>query len=48
MISTPYAPESAAGVRWDDAAFGIDWPPAAERVIGERDLSWPDFELRAS
>jgi dTDP-4-dehydrorhamnose 3,5-epimerase len=43
MISTPYAPESAAGVRWDDAAFGIDWP-AAERVIGERDRGWLDFE----
>jgi dTDP-4-dehydrorhamnose 3,5-epimerase len=48
MISTPYAPGSAAGVRWDDAAFGIDWPPAEERIIGERDRGWPDFEPQAS
>jgi dTDP-4-dehydrorhamnose 3,5-epimerase len=47
MISMPYAPESAAGVRWDDGAFGIDWPPAVERIIGERDRSWPDFEPQA-
>jgi len=26
MISEPYAPESAGGVRWDDPAFGIVWP----------------------
>ena len=24
----PYVPEAAAGVRWDDPAFGIEWPPA--------------------
>ena len=47
MISTPYAPESASGVRWNDAAFGIDWPPAVERIIGERDRGWPDFEPQA-
>jgi dTDP-4-dehydrorhamnose 3,5-epimerase len=30
-------------VRWDDPAFGIDWPPAEQRVISERDASYPDF-----
>jgi dTDP-4-dehydrorhamnose 3,5-epimerase len=43
-ISTPYAPGSAAGVRWDDPAFGIVWPEAATRVISARDRGWPDFE----
>lgn len=43
LISHPYAPESAAGVRWDDPAFGIEWPDADERTISERDLGWPDF-----
>jgi dTDP-4-dehydrorhamnose 3,5-epimerase len=43
MISEPYAPESASGVRWDDPVFGIDWPPAASRIINERDRSWPDY-----
>lgn len=43
MISTPYAPEAATGVRWDDPLFGIVWPNAPERTISERDRTWPDF-----
>jgi dTDP-4-dehydrorhamnose 3,5-epimerase len=43
MISDPYAPEAAAGVRWDDAAFEIDWPYADVRVMNERDRSYPDY-----
>ena len=42
MMSDPYVPEAARGVRWDDPAFGIDWPAAESRVISERDLAWPD------
>jgi dTDP-4-dehydrorhamnose 3,5-epimerase len=41
MISTPYAPESAAGVSWDDPAIGITWPEAPSRTISERDRAWP-------
>lgn len=43
QISRPYAPAAARGVRWDDSAFAIEWPPVAERIISERDRSWPDF-----
>ena len=43
LISAPYAPQSADGVRWDDPAFGIEWPPCDDRTIGERDRSWPDY-----
>jgi dTDP-4-dehydrorhamnose 3,5-epimerase len=43
MISEQYAPESASGVRWDDPAFGIQWPPTGSRIINERDRSWPDY-----
>jgi dTDP-4-dehydrorhamnose 3,5-epimerase len=43
-ISTPYAPDAAAGVRWDDPAFGIVWPDAPERTISSRDREWPDYE----
>jgi dTDP-4-dehydrorhamnose 3,5-epimerase len=43
QISEYYAPEYAGGVRWDDPAFGIEWPHAAERVLSERDLSFADF-----
>lgn len=40
-----YVPEAAGGVRWDDPAFAIEWPPArGERIISERDASYADFE----
>ena len=39
-----YVQEAARGVRWDDPAFGIEWPPTAgERIISGRDRSYPDF-----
>ena len=40
-MSHHYVPEAARGVRWDDPALGIDWPPAERRMISERDRSWP-------
>lgn len=43
MMSTPYAPEAASGVRWDDPFFQIDWPEAGSRTISERDLNWPSY-----
>jgi dTDP-4-dehydrorhamnose 3,5-epimerase len=42
-MSHPYVPEAARGVRWDDPALAIEWPPAPERVISERDRSWPEL-----
>jgi dTDP-4-dehydrorhamnose 3,5-epimerase len=42
QMSEFYAPEHARGVRWNDPAFGIEWPPA-ERLIHERDQNYPDF-----
>jgi dTDP-4-dehydrorhamnose 3,5-epimerase len=41
-----YVPEAGRGVRWDDPAFGIEWPepPPAGRTISERDGSYPDFD----
>lgn len=42
-ISEPYAPESSSGVRWDDPAFAIEWPPAESRILSEKDIAWPDF-----
>jgi dTDP-4-dehydrorhamnose 3,5-epimerase len=39
-----YVPEAARGVRFDDPAFAIRWPvPLAERVVSERDRSFPRF-----
>jgi dTDP-4-dehydrorhamnose 3,5-epimerase len=42
QMSEFYHPESAAGVRWDDPAFGIVWPVEV-KVISLRDASYPDF-----
>ena len=38
--SSPWVRDAESGVRWDDPAFGIDWPfePA---VISEKDCAWP-------
>jgi dTDP-4-dehydrorhamnose 3,5-epimerase len=41
QMSHRYVPEYARGVRWDDPVFGIEWPPAEERLISERDREWP-------
>jgi dTDP-4-dehydrorhamnose 3,5-epimerase len=35
-----YAPESATGVRYDDPAFGIEWPIGVS-VISPQDQRWP-------
>jgi dTDP-4-dehydrorhamnose 3,5-epimerase len=42
-----YSPEAERGVRWDDPAFGIDWPAARTRIISDKDRSWPDFTVEA-
>jgi dTDP-4-dehydrorhamnose 3,5-epimerase len=42
LISTPYAPLSASGIRHDDPTFAIEWPlPITD--MSEKDLKWPDF-----
>lgn len=39
-----YVPEAARGVRFDDPAFAIQWPPApGTRIVSDRDRSYPDF-----
>lgn len=42
QMSTAYAPEAAAGVRWNDPAFGIEWREGVT-VIDKRDREYPDF-----
>jgi dTDP-4-dehydrorhamnose 3,5-epimerase len=42
QMSGFYSPEHARGVRWNDPAFGINWPPD-ERSILDRDRSYADF-----
>jgi dTDP-4-dehydrorhamnose 3,5-epimerase len=42
MMGETFRPEAAAGVRWNDPAFGVEWP-VAPTTMAERDASWPDF-----
>jgi dTDP-4-dehydrorhamnose 3,5-epimerase len=42
QMSRFYVPDQSRGVRWNDPAFEIEWP-ADERIIIERDQSYPDF-----
>lgn len=42
QISGNYYPECAAGVRWNDPAFGIDWPDA-KPILSEKDKMYADF-----
>jgi dTDP-4-dehydrorhamnose 3,5-epimerase len=44
-MSHEYVPEAATGVRWDDPAFGIAWPAAEDRIISERDRTWPSMTV---
>ncbi|HYE13758.1 MAG TPA: dTDP-4-dehydrorhamnose 3,5-epimerase [Pyrinomonadaceae bacterium] len=45
VVSDYYSGEHAAGVRWDDPAFGIVWPEAPDRIIIKRDREYADFTL---
>jgi dTDP-4-dehydrorhamnose 3,5-epimerase len=42
LIDVPHIADAACGARWNDAAFGIDWP-ALPAVMSDRDRDWPDF-----
>ena len=42
LISVPYKPELAHGIRYNDPAFAISWPLSVAE-ISEKDLHWPDF-----
>lgn len=44
QISQNFVPEAAKGVRWNDPAFGIEWPEAEKRIISPRDQSFEDYD----
>lgn len=43
QVSQFYCPQSERGIRWNDPALGITWPPAQHLVISEKDKKWPDI-----
>jgi len=44
QVSQFYAPGSERGARYNDPAFGIDWPSDV-KVISEKDQNWSDFQV---
>lgn len=42
QMDVPFAPEAATGFRYDDPAFGIEWPLPVT-VISDKDLAWAPF-----
>lgn len=42
QMAERYHPEAAAGARWNDPAFAIDWP-IVPPTISERDAAYADF-----
>ncbi len=47
LVSVPYAAGSEIGYRYDDPAFGLDWPRPVE-VVSDKDASWPAFDADAN
>jgi dTDP-4-dehydrorhamnose 3,5-epimerase len=42
QMSEFYVPGAGCGVRWNDPAFGVEWPFEV-RVISDRDRAYPDY-----
>ncbi|HKE93129.1 MAG TPA: dTDP-4-dehydrorhamnose 3,5-epimerase [Povalibacter sp.] len=40
MASAAFAPKQATGARYDDPAFGIEWPVPVS-LVSEQDRQWP-------
>ena len=43
QMSEFYMPEAARGVRWNDQTFNIKWPITQDRILSDRDRTWPDY-----
>lgn len=43
QIAGEFQPASARGVRWNDPAFGIEWPRLADVLLNARDQRYVNF-----
>ena len=43
QMSELYVPSQGRGVRWNDPAFGIEWPGKVT-LLSDRDANYPDFD----
>lgn len=42
QVAGQYCPEASMGIRFDDPAFGLEWP-IVPTLISDADKQWPDF-----
>lgn len=42
LMTEFYSPAHARGIRWDDPAFGIEWP-IADPIVSDRDAGFPPW-----
>jgi len=43
QVSRCYSAEHERGVRWNDPAFGVEWPDMHPLLLSDKDKSWPFF-----
>jgi len=43
QISTPFHPESARGLRWNDPKVNVAWPIADDVIVSDKDGAWPEW-----
>jgi dTDP-4-dehydrorhamnose 3,5-epimerase len=43
QVSQFYSKEFESGVRWNDPAFGIEWPETENIIVSEKDRNWSDY-----
>ena len=46
QMSEFFAPDCSRGARWNDPAFGVEWP-LPNPVLNERDRTWEDFSAQS-
>lgn len=48
MVSEYYTPSHESGVRWNDPAFGIEWPFTKNLILSPKDEQWEDFNMHTN
>lgn len=43
QVSAPYVQAAERGARWNDPAFGIEWPITEGMILSSKDKGWDDF-----
>ena len=43
QVSQFYSQEFESGVRWNDPAFGIEWPETKNVIVSEKDRGWSNY-----